>query len=233
MAENPNVSSVSGALVARCCGISRQTHAVLIKSKTMPRPDVRQGYDLIASVTAFIAYRTDSGTSAMQAAKLKKTDAEGKLVAMKEARARGELMSAEMVAQAIMTVISAVKEGITSATHHAATAIPNISTTEKRLEILEDESCRVLLTVSALIEGLTQLPPMMPNIEDIPGDPNSWQGAGHAKKLEAYRATFPAGLSYDEILERHRANVAKGMKEYRERCARLGIRLRDDTGDGA
>jgi len=132
MAKSPDVSSVSGALVAKCCGISRQTHAVLVRSKAMPRSDKAQGYDLVASVQAFTRYCKDAGTSELQKAKLQKLRAESKRIALQNALSEGETVNAELSKQMMLGAISALAEALES--------IPQRVTTDERLQKkIEDE----------------------------------------------------------------------------------------------
>lgn len=66
-----NLDDVSGALIAKCLGISRRQHSNLVKSSVLPGPNAARKYALAPSIKAYIAHKTGAaGTLAEEKLKL-------------------------------------------------------------------------------------------------------------------------------------------------------------------
>jgi hypothetical protein len=218
--------TVTGDIAAKCLSISRRQHTSLVADGTLPPPTTRGKYDLAATVQAFIAHKTKSAPSQLNVAKVKKTQAEAQLLHDKAQRQAGALISAEQVAQAHLEIIGGLHAALIGMCYRVCVSIPDTSTHELRLHALIEDSRVCWNVAGALMQNLHTLPQVLPDIMEIPGNPNAWQGANYPEILAGYHARLfdDPSKTFDEIREQHQRNMVEGWAAYAERCKKAGVK---------
>ncbi len=148
MAES--LSSVSGALVAKCCGISRRHHTNLVKAGALPGPDEAHRYDLAASVRAYIAHRSDAPSS-MSDEKLRLIAERRRKLEIDNAIKEQAFIPADLVAQEFLALNTVFVESL-KALPSRATALGAMKSAHELRAILLEEVRHVREAVAALSE---------------------------------------------------------------------------------